>query len=163
MINLALTAAHFSRMNRTNGDSALIRPKTARRERLWMEAVDLHYFSPLEIAEAANLSVRRIQAGIKRAREMKLDLPTIWDIEWRTTPNAFTQATQCEQHEFGDIPKGLAIGCLACLRTGLDHLIRKPTKQERAEGDQPRKAPPEPAKPFAERKFGGRKKGKSDK
>jgi hypothetical protein len=102
----------------------LIRPKTARRERLWMEAVDLHYISPGEIAQVTGLSVRRIQYGIKRARGMALDFATVWDIEWRMTPNAFNQVNQCEQHNWEDIPKGLAIGCMACLRSGLDHLIR---------------------------------------
>lgn len=102
----------------------MIRTKTARRERLWMEAVDLHYFTIKEIAEMSGLSIRRIQYGVKRARGMALDFATIWDVEWRTTPNAFNQANQCELHGWADIPKGLNIGCLSCLRTGLDHLIR---------------------------------------
>lgn len=105
-------------------DTKVARPKTARLERLWMELVDLFYVTPREIAEMSGLSIRRIQYGLKRARGMALDLATIWDVEWRTTPNVFNQKNQCEQHAWEEIPKGLSIGCLACLRTGLDHLIR---------------------------------------
>lgn len=123
-----------------------------------MECVDLDYLTPRDISQLCGYPVRTVRAGIQRARGLKLDLATVWEIEWRTTPNVFGQATQCEQHGFGEIPRGLAIGCLACLKTGLDHLIRKPTTAERSEGDQPRKAPPKPASPtdYAQAKFGGR-------
>jgi hypothetical protein len=118
-----------------------------------MEAVDLHYFSVQEIADAAGLSVRRIQRGIKRAREMALDFQTIWAIEWRTTPNVFNRENQCEWHNWEEIPQGLEIGCLACVKCGLDYLIREPTKHERATGQpEPRRQKPQAA--FAERMHG---------
>lgn len=90
-----------------------------------MECVDLDYMTPKEIAEMCGYPVRTVRAGIQRARGLKLDLATVWEIEWRTTPNAFKGESQCELHNWEDIPKGLAIGCLACLKSGLDHLIMK--------------------------------------
>jgi hypothetical protein len=115
-----------------------------------MECVDLDYLTPREIAEQCGYPVRTVRAGIQRARGLKLDLATVWEIEWRSTPNVFGQATQCELHDFTDIPKGLAIGCLACLKTGLDYLIRRPTTREKEHGNV---VPPkqEPPKDFAER------------
>ncbi len=129
----------------------MIRPKTARRERIWLEAVDLHYFTPQEIADAAGLSLRRIQAGLKRAREMQLDFISIWEIEWRMTPNAFTQQHQCEWHNYEDIPAGFKIGCLACMRTGIEHLVRN----SRAKSEPPRTRT-EKQKSFAERHHKGK-------
>ncbi len=128
----------------------------ARRDRLWLEAVDRYFLTPQEIADMCNVSVRTVYYGLKRARGQELDFQTIWDIEWRTTPNAFTETTQCEQHAWQDIPKGLAVGCLACLRTGLDHLIRQPTTREREHGELEKPPDPEPTKSYAQQKFGGR-------
>jgi hypothetical protein len=135
-------------------DSLLIRPKTARRERLWLEAVDLHYFTPQEIADAAGLSLRRVQFGLKRARGMRIDFQTVWDVEWVTTSNVFNCVNQCEWHNREEIPKGLARGCLACLRSGLDYLIRQPSTKELEHGVL--EAPPEQEAPkeFAERMHG---------
>lgn len=85
----------------------------------------------------------------------------VWDICWLTTPNVFIESTQCELHDSKDIPKGLAIGCLYCLRTGLDYLIRRPTTKEMTEGELPAEPKPEPdTRTYAQRKFGGRKQKK---
>lgn len=125
-----------------------IRPKTARRERLWVEAVDLHYFTPQEVADAAGLSLRRVQYGLKRAREMAIDFQTVWDIEWRTSPNVFDPGmSNCEWHDRRDIPNGLAIGCLSCLRSGLESLIAR----SRPKSEPGKPSPSDQRKSFAER------------
>jgi hypothetical protein len=81
-----------------------------------------------DLARATGLSKRRIQMGLARARNEPYDLPTIWQIEWRHSPNPF-RTSGCEVHS-GTIPAGLPIGCLACLESGLDHLIRIGRKPE---------------------------------
>ncbi len=148
------------------------RPNTSKRDRLWQECVDLDYMTPREIADFCGYPLRTVQAGIKRARGLKLDFATVWDICWLTTPNVFIEASQCELHDSKDIPRGLAIGCLYCLRTGLDYLIRGPSPAEQKkvrEFDmvpQPMEPELEPPKPkpdnrtYAQRKFGGRKQKK---
>jgi hypothetical protein len=119
-----------------------------------MEAVDLYYFTPKEIADAAGLSVRRIQAGIKRAREMALDLPDIFKIEWISNANAFTEHNQCEWHSWKEIPQGIEKGCEFCLKTGLEWLIAR--SRPKTEPGKP--SPSEKRKSFAERHHKGKKK-----
>ena len=100
-----------------------------RREHLWMEAVDLCYVTPGELARWTGLTVRRIQQGIKRARGVQIDLETIWQIEWMANDgNTFSNSCDIHGGPGQEFPRGLPRGCLKCLRSGLDHLIHRPTK-----------------------------------
>ncbi len=128
------------------------RPGTARREAMWLKAVEEYFFTPQEIADAANLSVRRVQMGLKRARGAKLDFFTVFDVEWIMCSNPFTAEHQCQWHNFKDIPKGIRQGCLFCLKAGLTHLMGKHGKP--IPGQEEKK---EPGKSFAERKHGTKK------
>lgn len=100
-----------------------------RREQWWMAAVDLVYVTPGELAQWTGLTVRRIQQGIKRARGIKIDLPTIWEIEWMSNEgNTFSNSCDVHGGPGQEFPRGMPIGCLKCLRCGLDHLIHRPAK-----------------------------------
>jgi hypothetical protein len=117
---------------------------------MWLKAVEIHYLTPKEIAEASGLSVRQIQRGLKRARREKIDFETAWDTEWIMNPNPFTEEHQCAWHGKADIPKGVKQGCLFCLRGGLLHLIR--SGRRACPADQ--KPEPKDSRTFAERKHG---------
>jgi hypothetical protein len=124
-------------------DIVSARPATARKEAIWLEART--YLSVQEIASIAGVSCRRVQQGLKRAQGLKLDLATVWKIEWIVNPNAFTAQNQCKFHggPGREIPRELPIGCLHCLRSGLDHLIGFAGKSQVAEPsqDQPNGVP----------------------
>jgi hypothetical protein len=72
-------------------------------------------------------SKRRIQAGLKRARDEPIEPATVWDIEWRSSPNAFVAEHQCEWHggQNGKIPEDYPVGCLFCLEAGLKAMISR--------------------------------------
>jgi hypothetical protein len=134
---------------RKTSQDPVARPKTARREALWLKAVEEHYLTPQEIAEASGLSVRQIQRGLKRARGAKLDFWTAFDVEWIMNSNPFMFEHQCEWHNYTDIPRGVKEGCLYCLRAGLSHLMNgygQPVTIEA--GEKPRDP-----QTFAQRKF----------
>ncbi len=128
--------AHFH----ASGDGALRKPKTARIEALWLEAVTEHFFTVEELARLSGKSKRRIQAGLKSARENPISFAKVWAVEWISTPNAFVEAGQCEWHAGEPIPEGLAKGCLFCLKAGLEALISrhgKPVETLKPSPDQP--------------------------
>ncbi len=120
------------------------KPKTGRREALWLEAVNQVGWTVQDLMRATGLAKSRIYEGLKRARSESYDLPTIWDIEWISTPNVFIQAQQCQWHAGQPIPDGLRIGCLSCLRAGLETLISrhgKPLEDRKQSEDQPKGTP----------------------
>ncbi len=110
-----------------SGDRVLRKPKTARREALWLEAVNKLFWTVDDLMAETGLSRRRIQTGLKRARDEPIEMPTVWDIEWRSSPNAFVEAHQCDWHggENGTIPEDYPVGCLFCLKAGLTAMIRR--------------------------------------
>jgi hypothetical protein len=105
----------------------LRKPKTARIETLWLEAVEKLYWTVDDLVSFTGKSKRRIQAGLKRARDEPIEPATVWDIEWRSSPNAFVAAHQCEWHggETGRIPEGYPVGCLFCLEAGLRAMMAR--------------------------------------
>ena len=105
----------------------LRKPKTARIEALWLEATQRFFWTVDELVSLTGKSKRRIQAGLKRARDEPLDLKTVWDIEWISSPNAFVEAHQCDWHggETGTIPEDCPVGCLYCLKAGLMAMIKR--------------------------------------
>ncbi len=116
------------------------KPKTARIEALWLEGFTRFFMSVQELATLSGKSARRIQAGLKRAREDPIEFPTVWDVEWISTPNAFVKEEQCKWHAGEPIPDGLKRGCLFCLRAGLEVLISrhgKPVETLKPSPDQP--------------------------
>lgn len=117
------------------------KPKTARIEALWLEAITRLFWTVDDLVRETGKSKRRIQAGLKHAREEPLEIKTIWAIEWRSSPNAFVPAHQCDWHggETGKIPEDVPVGCLLCMKAGMEAMIRrhgKPPKEE-AKGKQP--------------------------
>lgn len=122
MVHLRPTNVRFGR----DREWSNVAPKaqTRRRENLWMEAVDLEFRTVRELSLMTGLSIRRIQVGIKRARQVPLDPVSLWEIMWHHTPNVF-KTNGCEWHGGPDgvIPKDLPDGCLRCLKSGLDHMI----------------------------------------
>ncbi len=134
--------AHF----RANGARALRKPKTARLEALWLEAVNKLFWTVDDLIAFTGKSRRRIQAGLKRARDEPIEMPTVWDIEWRSSPNAFVQQHQCDWHggSTGKIPEDYPIGCLFCLEAGLRAMIMrhgKPVETLKPSPDQPNGPP----------------------
>lgn len=94
-----------------------------------MELIDIHYFTPREIAKSTGLTVRRIQQGVKRAREMQVDLATIWRIEWVANDgNSFNNACDIHGGPNQEFPRELPKGCQKCCKSGLDHLIHRPSE-----------------------------------
>ncbi len=110
-----------------NGDRVLRKPKTARLEALWLEATNKLFWTVDDLVTFTGKSRRRIQAGLKRARDEPIEMPTVWDIEWRSSPNAFVAEHQCTWHggNNGKIPEEYPIGCLFCLEAGLMTMIRR--------------------------------------
>jgi hypothetical protein len=103
------------------------RPRTARREALWLEAVEKLGWTVAQLVQATGLGKRRIQQGLKRARNEPIEESpqTVFDIEWISTANAFTIANQCHWHQNQPIPEGIAKGCLYCLDSGLRILMAR--------------------------------------
>ena len=103
------------------------KPKTARLEALWLEATVKLFWTVDDLVRFTGKSKRRIQAGLKRARDEPIEMPTVWDIEWRSSPNAFVAEHQCDWHggQNGKIPEDYPVGCLFCLEAGLTAMIRR--------------------------------------
>jgi hypothetical protein len=115
------------------------RPKTARKERVWLAAIESGLFSTRELADLWNTSIRVVQRGVARARGIAADLSSIWQIEWIWSANAFIAASQCEWHHGEAILQGLEIGCLFCTKTGIEVLAARDDRRSREE--QPKEPP----------------------
>ncbi len=118
------------------------RLKTARVEALWLEAMDRLYWTVDELMAFTGKSRRRIQMGLKRARNEPLEISTVWDIEWVYCANAFVEEHQCDWHggANGTIPEDYPKGCLFCLKAGLTAMIArqgKPVEILKHSDDQP--------------------------
>ncbi len=113
--------------HRANGARALRKPKTARLEALWLEAQKKLFWTVDDLIAFTGKSRRRIQAGLKRARDEPIEIKTVWDIEWISNSNAFISAEQCKWHGGPGvpIPEEYPVGCLFCLAAGLMAMIRR--------------------------------------
>ena len=138
------------------------KPKTARIEALWLEAIERLFWTVDELVAFTGKSKRRIQAGLKRARDEPIEISTVWDIEWRSSPNAFVAEHQCEWHggTTGKIPEDYPIGCLFCLEAGLKAMIMRhgrPVETLKPSPDQPKGTPafvPHSKKPKRRKRLG---------
>ncbi len=103
------------------------KPKTARIEALWLEATVRLLWTVDDLVRHTGKSKRRIQWGLQRARRDPVEFATVWDIEWRSSPNAFIEEHQCAWHggAGGEIPQDFPAGCLFCLKAGLEAMIRR--------------------------------------
>jgi hypothetical protein len=105
----------------------LRKPKTARIEALWLEAVTRFFWTVDDLCRFSGKSKRRIQAGLKRAKDEPIEIKTVWAIEWVSNANSFVPEHQCTWHggAQGKIPEDFPVGCLYCMKAGLTAMIAR--------------------------------------